>query len=206
MVNDEFRLRASDGSQPQSRMEMTDGERPAAVDDELRSTVRLHSVADGVQPAAMVTDGERPTVTDDVRRQTASDGSPTCLPTDELKRATGGGVLPETDNEHHLTMVLLVRRSTVPRRRNRRYPMSAQLLHLAADELTVTDDRVLPATDDVPRQRASDCSPICLPTGELVKETDGGMPAVTDDVRRRRASDGSPACLSCGQLELLLKV
>jgi hypothetical protein len=65
---DEFRLRASDGSQPQSRMEMTDGERPAAmvtggersaatVDDELRSTVRLPLVADGVQPAATVTDG-----------------------------------------------------------------------------------------------------------------------------------------------------
>jgi len=66
--NDEFRLRASDGFQPQSRMETTDGERPAAMvfddersaataDDELWSTVRLPPVADGVEPAATVTDG-----------------------------------------------------------------------------------------------------------------------------------------------------
>ena len=73
-MTDEFRLRASDGSQPQSRMAMTDGERLAVTaDDELRSTVRLPPVADGVQPAATVVGDELqstmrlPPVADDVR-------------------------------------------------------------------------------------------------------------------------------------------
>jgi len=53
-TNDEkFRRRASDGFQPRSRMETTDG----------------------VRPAAMATDGERPAATSDEFRLRASDGS-----------------------------------------------------------------------------------------------------------------------------------
>ena len=53
LSGERFRLRESDGSQPRSRME----------------------TSDGVRPAAMVTDGERPAVTSDESRLGASDGS-----------------------------------------------------------------------------------------------------------------------------------
>jgi hypothetical protein len=100
MVNDEFRLRASYGSQPQSRMVMTDGERPAVTVDELRSMMRLPPMADGVEPAAMagddsrstmtrpvvtVADGEKPAASDEFRLR-ASDGSQP----QSRRKATGG--------------------------------------------------------------------------------------------------------------------
>ena len=99
---DEFRLGASDGSQPQSRMEMTDGERPAAMvtdgvepaatSDEFRLRASDGSqpqsrmemtdgerpaamMTDGEEPAAMVTDREEPAAMSDQFRPRASDGS-----------------------------------------------------------------------------------------------------------------------------------
>jgi hypothetical protein len=66
-TTDGFRLRASDGSQPQSRMEMTDGERPAAM------------VTDGVEPAAMC----------DESRLRAGDGSPPRNRMEEVKATDG---------------------------------------------------------------------------------------------------------------------
>jgi ribosomal protein L25 (general stress protein Ctc) len=90
-MSDDFRLRASDGSQPQSRMEKTDGEMPAEmVTGGERPTVRSDEFrlrasdgsqpqsrmekTDGEMPAAMVTGGERPTVRMSVDA-TKNDGS-----------------------------------------------------------------------------------------------------------------------------------
>jgi hypothetical protein len=71
VMSDDFRLRAGYGSQAQSRMEMTDGERPAAMatDGEkpaATSEERLRlRASDGSQPQSRTetTDGERPAAT-----------------------------------------------------------------------------------------------------------------------------------------------
>ena len=93
-----FRLRASDGSQPQSRIEKTDGgrpaamvsdgEKPAATSDEFRLRA-----SDGSQPQSRMekNDGERPAATVvDVERSVASMADEHRLPTkvDERREPT----------------------------------------------------------------------------------------------------------------------